>query len=286
MFAGLLPKPVRSVSVLCEPHDPDANIKATRLAALDVTTPIFRVFSLPGGESIQSARVFTYLLLEPSTDDSVRTLASYADGGPALLERRIGRGRVLLWTTSIDFDWTDMPIRTAYLPLMQRVVQYLARRGADAGDQAVLGERVSIDVESTGAERVEIHDPSGERHVIDVVAGSVGFVPQQPGHHRVFVEVAGRDTEVDALFPSQQTCPPSEHDLSVVAEADRNRFIAAAVGDRTAEGGVVDVPENRARTWPILLFLLLVVIYAESLLAVRRRFWQRLRARRRVPDPL
>ncbi len=279
IYADLLPKPVRSVSVLCDPNDPDANIKATRLAALDVTTPIFRVFSLPGGESIQSARVFTYLLLEPTTDESVRTLASYADGGPALLERRIGRGRVLLWTTSIDFDWTDLPIRTAYLPLMQRMVQYLARRGADASDQAVLGERVSIDVESMGAERVEVHDPDGERHVIDVVAGSAGFVPQRAGHHRVFVSASGRDTEVDALSFAANL-PPSEHDPAVVAGADRDRFIDAAVGARGADGAVVDVPENRARTWPVLLFLLLVVIYAESLLAVRRRFWQRLRGRR------
>ena len=42
-------------------------------------------------------------------------------------------------TTSADRDWTDLPVKTAYLPLMQSLVSYLAggKRGALDGGIAV-----------------------------------------------------------------------------------------------------------------------------------------------------
>ena len=52
------------------------------------------------------------------------------------MERPVGEGRVALWTTTLDIDWTDFAIRTAYLPLVRRLVDYLARRGS-SGASAV-----------------------------------------------------------------------------------------------------------------------------------------------------
>ena len=42
-------------------------------------------------------------------------------------------------TTTADRDWTDLPLKTVYLPLMQSLTQYLAggKRGALDGGIAV-----------------------------------------------------------------------------------------------------------------------------------------------------
>ena len=51
----------------------------------------------------------------------------------------MGPGRVLLFTTTADRDWTDLPFKTVYLPLMQSLVSYLSgnNRGAvDTGTTA------------------------------------------------------------------------------------------------------------------------------------------------------
>jgi hypothetical protein len=66
-------------------------------------------------------------------------LLSLAGGDPLLLEQKVTAGRVLFMTTSADRDWTDLPVKTAYLPLIQSLVSYLAggKSGALDGGIAV-----------------------------------------------------------------------------------------------------------------------------------------------------
>ena len=53
-------------------------------------------------------------------------LATYEDGAPAVAVARRGKGRVALFTSTVDRDWSDFAIRTSFLPLMQRSAAYLA----------------------------------------------------------------------------------------------------------------------------------------------------------------
>ena len=50
----------------------------------------------------------------------------YESGAPALVDAEVGHGRVLLLTTTVDREWTDLPIRPGFLPLMQEAARYLA----------------------------------------------------------------------------------------------------------------------------------------------------------------
>ena len=47
-------------------------------------------------------------------------------GDPILAEKRFGRGRVMLFTSSIDRDWTNFPLQASYVPWLYRLVGYLA----------------------------------------------------------------------------------------------------------------------------------------------------------------
>src|SRR5207344_252344 len=79
------------------------------------------------GEGLSSARFFQFMLLEPVPDASGRTVVlRYENGAPALVEAEIGRGRVLLLTTTVDREWTDLPIRPGFLPLVREATRFLA----------------------------------------------------------------------------------------------------------------------------------------------------------------
>lgn len=278
LFGELLPKPLRSVRELCEPDDPDAGLLATRVARIETSHPVFRVFDLPGGDSIQSVSVYSYLLLEPSPLGESRILVSYGDGGPALVERAVGAGRVALLTTTLDRDWTDWPIRTAYLPTMRRLVRHLARRGATGGEgEAVVGARFRLDVESQNPERVVIVGPGGERFV-EVPEGegdSVFFTPETPGAYEVLLDISGAERRFDELMFAANPVA-AESDTTAVDPALPAAFTAAAAdrasGEGAAEGAAA---ERRVSLWPPLLFLALVALYLESGLATRRRLWTR-----------
>ncbi|MCA9565823.1 MAG: hypothetical protein KC561_20140, partial [Myxococcales bacterium] len=221
VLGDLLPKPLRSVRELCEPGDPDANLMATRLARVESSHPVFRVFDLPGGDSIQSVSVYSYMLLEPSLAGQAQIIASYADGGPALVEKDYGAGRVALLTTTIDRDWSDLPIRTAFLPLARRLVRHLARRGSFSESDVVrVGQRMNIDVEAQHPDRVIIEgplsDPEPPRYVLiperDRV--SVPFEPEQAGHYDVRLDIGGQERSFDELAFSANV-DTDESDLSL-----------------------------------------------------------------------
>jgi hypothetical protein len=112
----------------------------------------------------------------------VRVLLSYADGTPALLERRIGSGRVLLWTSTLDLGWTNFPLQSVYMPLMQRITAYL---GGETGSAAttgggLVGQPVTLSIPS-GASEPEIRGPEGEMVTAQRGTGTLTFTPMRPG---------------------------------------------------------------------------------------------------------
>ena len=77
-----------------------------------------------GGIDLGRASIFSYREIEPLADD--RVLAVYDDGAAALLERRFGAGRTLLLGTTLDTLWNDLALQPEFLPLLHRLLNYLA----------------------------------------------------------------------------------------------------------------------------------------------------------------
>ena len=81
-------------------------------------------------ESIRSVRVWGYQRA------AGKPLIALANGEALLVEQNVGAGKVMLVTTSADRDWSDLPVKTVFLPLIQSLTQYLAggkRGNLDAG---------------------------------------------------------------------------------------------------------------------------------------------------------
>lgn len=277
LFADLLPRPIRTVTRLSSADDPDANIRATRFAHIDHMSPLFRIFSMAGGESLQSARVFSYLLLDPEIDSPATVLASYGDGGPAVLERTYGAGRVVLWTSTIDMDWTDLPIRTAYLPLVHRTMRYLAQRGSSTAVNAEVGALLRFELAGLDVERVEVTGPKGRRWSLPVEGDSASIRPPTAGFYQIdFMKAGALSAAPEFAFAANA---PLSEAWEAAAEPEFVKTWTDAAREGAAIGELQDIEENRRRIWPAMLLVALVLIYMESLLSVRRRVWDSLRAR-------
>jgi hypothetical protein len=99
--------------------------RGATLGFLDYSHPVFEVFKAPRSGDFSAAHVLRYRALQTGPDD--RVLARYDDGAVAAAERRVGTGRVIAWTTTLDDSWTDLPRKPVYLPLVQQLARYLAR---------------------------------------------------------------------------------------------------------------------------------------------------------------
>jgi Mg-chelatase subunit ChlD len=277
-MSGLLPKPLRGMKRLAERDDPDAPVKITRLGGGNRDHPVFRIFDLPGGSALQSVQVFSYMLLEPSQTTEAREILAYVDNAPALIERKVGEGRVMMLTTTIDREWTDLPVRTAFLPLVRRSMQYLARRATSAGkERSTVDERTTLDVSGLVDERAIIRGPQETRLVLEPAEGTVGFSPEHVGFYEVWADsddVSDEDTKprsrLDALGFAVNV-DSDESKLDPLGDNALDPWIAPEDGEE-GEGDGAEIPTNERRVniWPPILFAITMMLLLESLLGSRR----------------
>jgi hypothetical protein len=153
VFKELLPRPLRLVKTSAIPGEPEAEAKASKLGQLNFDHPLFSLFTGRAREGLLSARFYRYMLLESSEskadEGGSQVLATYEDGAPAFALARRGKGRVLLYTSTVDRDWGDLAIRTAFLPLLQRTAALLTGSLEERDEvRAVVGDTVTLKPES------------------------------------------------------------------------------------------------------------------------------------------
>ena len=89
---------------------------AARLLRINTLHPALAAFASAGGGDLSAAQVFRYRRLTGVDNDAV--LARYDDESVALAERSVGRGRVLVLTTSLDPSWNTLALQPGYLPFL------------------------------------------------------------------------------------------------------------------------------------------------------------------------
>lgn len=184
-LGGLLPAPLRRTEDLAARGE-----LGVPLQAPDSTIELFEPFSRSGRSAFAEVRSRRVVLLEPYQERSeVRTLLTYSGGVPALVEREVGRGRVLLWTSSFDYDWSSLPTQAVFMPLVQRIVGYL---GADAGGgagriDATVGRPVPIELPDL-ALQPSVIGPDGQEVPTRLDGTTLLFTPERPGPYSVEIE--------------------------------------------------------------------------------------------------
>lgn len=93
-----------------------------------------------------------YMKLEPTADD-VRTVLGFDSGDPAIVETRVGRGRVIMFATAASPDsvdrsvypitpWSALGTWPSFPPLVQESLALVAR-GREEGRNRLVGESLS-----------------------------------------------------------------------------------------------------------------------------------------------
>lgn len=120
--------------------------------------PIATLWNDPGAGTISSAHFYAYYPLEPNkwkkpeegeTPPSAgqsRVILHFAQGNdPLAVEHTYGSGRVILFASTPTIVWNDLPVRQAFVPLMQRVLGSMISR-QDEGLNIGVGQPFSYTV--------------------------------------------------------------------------------------------------------------------------------------------
>jgi hypothetical protein len=240
--------------------------RALHLVKWDADHPIFEQFAKDDA-SLADANFYKISLLGPTTDTADReVLARFTNGAEALVEATIGNGRTLLFASTLDTDWNDLPMHKGFLPLMQQAVRHLARKHAPA-DSTEHFVGASIALPTSDLKKLEVRGPDGIGAVFegDRIAGrsSVRFNrTDRPGIYRVIgTDKTGATHSRDELAFAINLDPRGS-DLTM---APASALPPSGTGAGQAPGD----NQRRVELWHGLAALVLLLLVAEGVLVQR-----------------
>lgn len=250
--------------------------KGAVLGYLDRSHPALALFGAARSGDVSAARFFRYRPI--ATDSGV--LARFDDGTVALAEHRLGRGRVLVWASSFDGYWNDLPRQAVFLPFIHQLSQYASsyrahRNVYEVGEAVDLSgattPRTTQDTSATTAvaEAYVALAPSGARQRVGGEGGSAALIPREAGVYEVrragapgerprltAVNIPARELEFARFDPTRLT------NALTPAGASAEAGTAAAAPDAKSR-------EREQSLWWYLLIIVTTLLVAESILADR-----------------
>lgn len=238
-----------------------------RLSGLGADHPAFEIFRAPRSGDVSTARFFRYRTFRPGNGAAI--LARFDDGGVALTERTLGRGRVVAFTSGLDNGWNDLPVQPVFLPFVHQLVEYLAGYQPPRLSYTV-GE--VLDVRQWAGE-LSIETPSGLRVASGGRDAAVPHELRESGLYTLRLLERGQEPVAVAVNPD-----PAESDLTRMDPAELARRISAdpsaPVPGPTGEALSAPERERRQGLWWYILLAVLLLLVAETLtsnrLTVRR----------------
>lgn len=239
--------------------------RAGRVAQLSYDHPLFEEFRTPRSGDFASARFYRYRELNTGADGVV--LARFDDGRPALVEKKVGRGRVLVWAAPLDNAWSDFVIQPVFLPFLHQLVMYGSGRtpagtSHRAGDVLDLSERV----QASPDREVMVAYPSGQRVTLN--QGQTFVQLDEAGFYQI------RATGQAAALATTVAANPdvTESDLTRMPAADLKVALQATGAKATnaaAEPLTAAEREQRQSGWWYMMVIAVLFLIAESIVSNR-----------------
>ncbi len=251
------------------------------LSYLDYGSPVFEVFNAPHSGDFSGAKFFRYRTFESPVSEGV--LARYDDGVPALVERRVGSGRVLIWTSTLDTFWNDLARQPVFLPFMHQLVKHAASY-AEASYSHTVGEVLDVDrylamvLEGESGDEAPgrsfdlvITSPSSQKTILSKTEERALLPLEEQGFYDVRRAGTGASPSSSSVAVNLDTV---ESDLSpldpeeLVASVTSRETGVASYGGQEA-GDTREAQEGRQGYWWFLLAGALLLLASETFFSNR-----------------
>lgn len=234
----------------------------TIIAEVDYQHSMFRLFADPGQSDPSAALFYQYFTAEPLNEEFV--LAYFDDGSPAILERKVGAGKVILFTSTLDAEWNNLPVKAFFLPLIYQTLDYVASE--KKGQKSLLvGDSVPLRSAQMSPKKQDcsIKYPSGKKveQAEDIFDDTA-----EPGIYEI---QKSRKTSYFAV-----NVDPRESDLTSVSQGDLQNMAAEVMGLDDRPVALVSArldsqQEKRQKLWRFAILAVVLLLVGETWLANR-----------------
>lgn len=230
-----------------------------------------RIDAIGAIPELSLAEVRRYWSVEPGPDANL--IARYADepGSPALLERRLGGGKVVLMTTAVDNKvWNDLPANGwTYLALVDQLQQWLSRQAA-AECNFIAGDEITVPLPAKQRpNQCLLRTPDLKQRLVDLPAEERLTLKDVVA--RGNYELLPREPVKDFAAGFSVNLPAAESDLTPITTADLDQLFGERrySVDRDPQSLVRNVNAGRLgqEVYGILLALLIAFFALEQITA-------------------
>ena len=251
------------------------------IATVQYEHPIFTPFKEPNHGDFGKARFYKLFQAVPTKDATV--IASYDDGSPALFEKPYGNlGRVLCFTSTIDREWNDLPIRAVYLPFLHESIKYLALKSVDTTPDYRVGDsvelKISDDENTAQSKEIAIFDPNN----VETRLKRDDSAPEDSSRSSVFYA----DTEIPGIYSAHTSgtdpyrfvvnIDTMESDLAARDTEELTSMLKGAADKSVAEKPTAELVaqyredvEKNQNVWAYLMLVVFALAVTEMFLANR-----------------
>ena len=193
-----------------------------------------------------------------------RVLAKLNDGTPLVLERAIGEGKVLAFTSPLDNVLNDLPIHASWVPFVAQTALYLGGGGAEQPVNLPVDSYVELRTGDSKGSTAEVLDPDGKRVLsLEEAVKARNVALDREGFFEI--KTAGGRRSLVAAHADRR-----ESDLATIEPETLDLWKRTGTTDSPGPGGSgagSSAAEQPWGLWPYILLLLLLVAVAESVVA-------------------
>jgi hypothetical protein len=217
--------------------------------------------ALAGVGRFQNVQFLDSVQFEPKA--GARISAKLADGSPLVVEERMGEGRMLIFTSTLDNSSNDFPLHASFLPFVVQSGHYLAG-GEDTGSSVVTGTAVTLRRTREQGAAADVIGPDGKHELgLGEAAKALSFGLTKEGFYEV-QRASGRRS-VEAVHADRR-----ESDLSRIPQETLDLW--RNTGSSTAATAAGSAERQQTAPWSLWRYVLAVALAAaivESIFASR-----------------
>jgi hypothetical protein len=283
---GLLPLPWGALQ-----GGSDDESQTSRILAQHFDHPALEIFNDRANGNLADADIRRWYALgnpHPAADEPVDdaplsneegplVLCRLETGHPLFVEQQLGSGVVLEVATSCDADWSNLPMRPTYVPLMQHLMTTLASQIIPPNNIQTSDPLIVMLPGDARGVPLSMTSPDGERHTVRPVQSGIHSIvefhaTQQPGLYTL----NGPDGQPQHTVVETSR---NESDLRLL-DTDELDNLAESLGADLVEDGAEYVKLDRTRRhgceiwrylfWSVLGLMLLELVLQQRFARVKR----------------
>jgi hypothetical protein len=256
LSAALARVPVSNETIQGSAYASRGDSRFETVAAADAEHPALR-----RANKLDGVKFYQEIKVDPGQSHVIARLTNQA---PLLLEKQVGEGRVVVFTSTFDNVGNDMPLHASFVPFVEETARYLGGQ-QDRSTNVAVDSYIELRSAQEHGAAIDVTEPDGS-HPLSLKDASTTQTFQVTREGFYDIHRANGREELVAVHADRR-----ESDLTPIPQETLALWQNTGLGPDTpsGDGSANDTQPRPWSLWRYALLLVLIIAIIESVLASR-----------------